>query len=149
VRPKRPWRAIVACVGVLALVGVAGIVIAEDRPAIKRGVIWDQAATGGASILTNAVVVTPGTSALRLTIALSGTNSVVGLLVTETGSGSTALVSLNDATALTAGNMYGFSVGVSGGGGSGSPPAFTYNVQTTSTTHVDYLVIDEVKDGDL
>lgn len=122
----------------LSLVLVAIYTPAKAAPPdpIRRFRLFDTGVTGAASIATSSLTTksTLTSGAYRVTVALSGTNSVFNLQAT---SGSTTVTTaFNGGTALTAGNVYTFTVGVDG--------AYTYNFTATTTTRVAYMIVDEV-----
>lgn len=124
-----------------------------------RGVIFNLPVTGSStagvfsSALASASSTIGGsaapTSAYRVTVCVTGSNSVVSFQAI--GNGATVTMSLNGGTALTAGCVYTFTVGVTGAytNGGATSRALTYNVSVTTTTTLAYLIVDEVTDGQL
>lgn len=149
----------------LALVALANLVAvalwplprAQAHPpeprSLTRGVIVDDDFTAGstAGVFSNAITPTTTsagrTSALRVTIALVTSDSVVNLLVTK--SGKTIVLPLNGGTALTSSTgVHTFTVGIGQAVASdASPPVLTpltYNLSLSTSTRVGLLVVDEV-----
>jgi predicted alpha-1,6-mannanase (GH76 family) len=106
-----------------------------NRPG-KVATFFNTAVNANTDILTTNY--TPkATSAMRLTVALADTDSIVNLNIK---SGSTTVKhDLNNGTALTVGRLYTFSFGVDS--------AYSYNLQVETGTTVSYLLLEEILDG--
>lgn len=136
---------------VLALCLMLGVgIVAKHATAadpIRRARVFDTAVTGAAPIVTGSITTksTLTSGAYRITVALSGTNSVFNLQVigasTEPGGARTVTTAFNGGTALTAGQIYTFTVG--------ADRQWTYNFTCTTTTRVAYLLVDEAVDDGL
>ena len=112
-----------------------------DKPVLPKAFVYDLAATSNANVLTSSLTTSQGTSALRITIGLTGTDSIVELRTIRNSDSVTIDFDLNDGTALTAGRIYTFTVGAAN--------AASFNIQCETTTRVGVLIIDEVQDGSL
>lgn len=143
------WGVVLAT-SLAVLIGVAFATTppTEARPA---GMVYDLSVSGVANILTSSLVPEGvanrrTTTAYRVTVCLTGTNSVFNL-VTEKASGTTYVCDFNNGTALVAGssnaggNLYTFTFG--------AHTDHTYNFQLETTTTIVYLLVEEVRDGAL
>lgn len=137
--PRR-WRFYLgALLALMLLPGLMRLSRAEDP--IRRGRVFDTSVSGTAAIFTSALTTksTLTSGAYRVTVALSSTNSVFNLQVigasTEPGGARTVTTAMNGGTALTAGQVYTFVVGVDS--------RWTYNFTCTTSTRVAYLLVDE------
>ncbi len=108
------------------------------RPAISRLAISDLPVASGADVSTSAITVKQDSGALRITVGLADTDSTLLVRATDS-SGSPVNLTLNNGTALTAGNVYTFTVGCHS--------EWTYDFRVGTTTHLAYLVVDEVRDA--
>jgi hypothetical protein len=131
----------------LALIVALGVALtparAQNKPPGKVVELFDLPVTSNADILTSTFTAQRASVAYRATIAVSGTNSVVNVEIRD-ADGTPATVynlDLNSSTALTAGALYTFTF-------SGSD-RFTYNVNCETSTTLAYLLIEEIKDGEL
>lgn len=111
----------------------------EPRTAFS---LFDTGVSSNADICTTSLTpATPGTLAYRITIGLLETNSVVNVEVTVNSVSKN--FDLNSGTALTAGSLYTFTLGAIGGGD------YTYNLQCETSTRIGYLLIEEIRGGEL
>lgn len=79
----------------------------------------------------------PESCAYRVTVAFTGTNSVLNLRI---ASGATTVVAaLNNNTALTADVLYTFTFGAS--------DTYTYNFRVGTNTTVSYFLLEEIQTG--
>lgn len=143
-RPPRPLPALVVALAA-ALALSAGLAPARaETPAMARGTIWDHPVTAGAAIFTSSITTLKPSSALRLTVGIESgqTDSTLVLRVSD-GTTTRDLV-LNSATALTAGSLYTFTIGVSRVSSNGAA-ALTYNFETGSSTVLAYFDVQEVQ----
>lgn len=132
-----------------AVLGVAASVAVLSRPARASDIepievfsMFDTAVSSNADICTTSLTpATPGTLAYRITIGLLETNSVVNVEVTVNSVSKN--FDLNSGTALTAGSLYTFTLGAIGGGD------YTYNLQCETSTRIGYLLIEEIRGGEL
>ena len=149
----------------LALLAAGAVLtLSTYRPAraappdpIRRGVVEDLAAAGGSTAGVFSSSITPlnvaggnRTSALRITVALTGADSVLNLLVTK--GGKTLVLPLNGGSALTAATgVRTFTVGVAQAvvSDAGALSPLTYNLSLTTSTRVGLLVVDESPSDDL
>jgi len=100
--------------------------------------VYGTAETAGADVLAADFAPTR-ISALRVTVAISGTNAVLNVQMDD---GATQIApDLNDGTALTVGRLYTFSFG--------AHTDYTYNFQFESNTTCDLLLVEEIQDGEL
>ena len=133
-----------------ALLICSALVAGLTRPATASDIeplevfsLFDTAVSSNADICTASLTPkTPGTLAYRITLGLTTTNSVVNVEVTGP-TGASLNFDLNSGTALTAGNLYTFTFGAKGGGD------YSYNLQCETTTRVGYLLIEEIRGGEL
>jgi hypothetical protein len=110
---------------------------AQQRDPQRKVVAYGQAVTGGVALCTSgALTVAKETGAFRITVAVAAgaTNSVFNVVVIPP-SGASYTLALNGGTALTAGNIYTFTVGVD--------VNCTYDFTLTTTTTLAYLLVDE------
>lgn len=140
------WAALVApLLAVLLILSSAGHqpALADSNP-FPVGEVFNTAAAANTDILGADYQPSSArpTVALRLTIALVSTDSIVNVQV---NSGGTARnFRLNSGTALDAvsssvGNLYTFSFGASS--------TYTYNFHCETATTVGYLLVEEIQDG--
>lgn len=141
----------------LALVAFAWTAVhalrAEQARAIdpqRKAVLFDVAASGGstANVITSSLTpltLSNGTrsSCYRITVELSSGDSVFNMRVTRASDSKTITMGLNGGTALTAGNVYTFTVGITQSEQTGS--ALTYNFSATSATRIGFLLVEEVQ----
>lgn len=118
-----------------ALLITAGLALADTRDPLRKGVIFDDDFSSAAAIFSEAISTAKTTGALRITVALTGTDSVFNLQVILASPAKTYTLALNDGTALVAGRLYTFTVGVDEG--------YTYNFTCTTGTRVAYLLVEE------
>ena len=78
-----------------------------------------------------------GSVAYRLTIALTSTNSIVNVQISD-GSTTTGF-DLNDGTALTSGRLYTFVLGCHSD--------YSYTIQYETGTTTGYLLLEQIRDG--
>lgn len=125
------------------------------EPAVPLVALTDVGISSGADIVTSSLTfanpptsaasrgprLQRGSSALRITVALDGTDSTFLVRFTN-ASGASFNMALNSGTALTAsGNcVYTFVVGV-------SDKVTSYNFRVGTTTRIAYLVVDQAMDG--
>lgn len=150
-RPLRRARVVPVSllVALMALVGI-GFWASQARAenVISTAKVWSTAATANTDIFSSDVALSSGTAypatAMRLTIALVSTDSVVNVQVNRTVSGvkTAQTFSLNGGTALTAGDLYTFTWGTEYGDGTGT---FSYNVQCATTTTAGIAFLQEVR----
>lgn len=108
--------------------------------AIAHAAVYDlPSVSATADILTSSITPKRESSALRITVALDTTDSVFNVTTTDTANSTTYTLDLNSGTALTAGNLYTFTVGCR--------RDCTYNFQVETGTNIAYLVVDEAPDG--
>lgn len=119
----------------LAGIGWGGRAQAQTRDPVRKVVAYDLDVTGAAAICTTALSVSKTTGALRITVALNTTDSVFNVQVINASPAKTYTLKLNSGTALTAGNLYTFTIGVDSG--------YTYNLTCTTTTKIAYLLVEE------
>lgn len=137
---------------VVALV-VAFFAGGRDARAIdpqRKAVLFDVAASGGstANVITSSLApltLSNGTrsSCYRITVELSSGDSVFNVRVTRASDSKTITMALNSGTALTAGNVYTFVVGITQSDQTGS--ALTFNFSATSATRIGFLLVEEVQ----
>lgn len=128
-----------------ALLGLASWARA-DTPAVGRGTVWSAAAAANTDIFAADIQVRDAgksSTAMRLTIAVVTTDSVVKVQLNGGSGPSAQTFALNDGTALTAGNLYTFQFGMDRTDGSGN--ALTCNVQCATATTVGYASLQEVQ----
>lgn len=128
---------------VLALLATVG---RADTPAINRVEVFDDQFASAAAINTTAITcrdTSHPSTALRITIGLSGTNSTVGVKVAAASGtpATTYTLLLNGGTALGAGELYTFTLGVSS--------TYTYQIILTTGSTVAYCLVEEIQDGAL
>lgn len=112
---------------------------AQAAPAaVKRGLLYDMPVSDGANVFSDNLThsVKGVSTAFRITVAVSGTDST--LIVRLDGSQTDYNLVLNNGTALTAGNLYTFTLGVEASLG--------YNIRVGTATTLAYLLIEEVVD---
>jgi len=148
-RRNKTIAALLAALFLCAVPPLVNRATAAD-PAIGRVAITELPVTGAASILTSSITVhnapaRPAT-ALRITVGLINTNSVFNVEITG-ASGSAVTYSLNSGTALTAGSLYTFVIGIDRQ--DQEDAALSYNFNATTTTTLGYLSVQEVQDGAL
>lgn len=111
---------------------------------ITKGRAYAKAAPGAnTNILTNNIKIeTPGSAALRITVALT-TASVFNMRVTD---GTTAYdLGLNNSVALAAGDLYTFTVAALKHNESGVELEYNFQVETDSVIRL--LVVEEITGG--
>lgn len=139
-RPAYINRAILVALFALAMTIPALFMPARAAPPdpIRRGRIFDLPVTGAAAIFSSALTTKSNltSGAYRITIGLSGTNSVVNVQVIQASPAKTYTLALNGGTTCTAGNLYTFTTGVDG--------FCSYNLTCTTSTTIAVLIVDEV-----
>jgi hypothetical protein len=119
---------------------------AKGIPPVALREVIDYAVSSNANIFTATTTTLRPTVeypsvAYRVTVCLSGTNSVLHLEVDPVSTGTTRTFSLNSGVALTAGQVYTFTLGAT--------RSCTYNLQCATGTTIGYLLLEEIRDGAL
>ena len=143
----------------LLLAGFTARSWAHPPDPMRKGVVMDLAAAGGstAPILSSWVSpsgVTAGTrtSALRITVGLTGGASVVNLLVRRNASSTDVVtLALNSGTALADDCLYTFVTSAPQAvlSDSGAIAPLSYNFSATTSTRIGFLSIEECASDDL
>jgi hypothetical protein len=135
---NRGGRWLLSVLAVLALLGCLAPdrVSAQQRDPKRKVFAYGQTATAATALCTTAsLTVSKETGAFRVTVALTGVNSVFNVQVINSAGDYTYTLALNAGTALTAGNLYTFTIGVD--------TNCTYNFTCTTTTTLAYFAVDE------
>lgn len=125
--------------------------LAQGETVRKRARCWYAAASTNADILSDSAigVSTAGKSvALRVTVALVDTASVFNMTFTRTdssGNSETQTFGLNGSVALSAGDLFTFTVGLEDKIDDADDAQLLVNFQCETTTTVGYLSVQEVQ----
>lgn len=115
----------------------------------KRAREWNATAAADTDILSAdiGVSVPNKSSAFRVTVALVSTSSVFNVVMTRTdsaGATTSNTFGLNGSTALTAGDLYTFTIGMEDKIADDDAASFSLNFQCETATTAGYLSVQEV-----
>ena len=111
----------------------------------RKATVFNGSAPGANTGITGGITFSGSAGAARITIALT-TSSVVNVSCTD-GS-TTHKWGLNASSALNAGDVYTFSLGVSAtDDGTSTGTALTYDIEVETDSVIEILIIDEIKGG--